>query len=85
MYAPPSSVNAAGTPVTVKGQNSPNGEQSSAATNTDANSTNPAQVPYEQVYNQYQQQAGNALDNDYIPQGYKDLVRDYFTSIDPKK
>ena len=85
MYAPPSSVNAAGTPIALKGQNNPNGEQSSATTNTNVNNTGPAQVPYEQVYGQYQQQAGNALKGDYIPQGYKDLVRDYFTSIDPNK
>jgi len=49
------------------------------------NNSGPAQVPYEEVYGQYQEQAGNALDNDYIPQGYKDLVRDYFTEIDPNQ
>jgi hypothetical protein len=85
VYAPPSSVNAPGTQVAVQGQDNPGGEQSSSTTNTDANNTGPAQVPYEQVYGQYEQQAGNALDNDYIPQGYKDLVRDYFTSIYPEQ
>jgi hypothetical protein len=69
--------------VAVQGQNNPNGESSNTTTNTDLNNTGPAQVPYEQVYGQYSQQAGNALGNDYIPQGYKDLVKDYFTSIDP--
>jgi hypothetical protein len=68
----------------VQGQNSPGGEQSSTTTNTDINNVSPAQVPYEQVYGDYRQQAGSALDNDYIPQGYKDLVRDYFTSIEPQ-
>lgn len=83
VYVPPSSVNAALTPVTVQGQPNPNGEQSSATTNTDANSTSPSLVPYEQVYGQYKEQAGNALNSDYIPQGYKDLVKDYFTNIAP--
>lgn len=85
VYAPPSSVNAAQTVVTVQGQNNPNGEQSSGMTNTNANSTGPATVPYEQVYGQYQQQAGNALNSDYIPQGYKDLVKDYFSNIAPQQ
>ena len=50
-----------------------------------ANSTGQSQVPYDQVYGQYKEQAGNALKSDYIPQGYKDLVRDYFSSIEPGK
>lgn len=84
VYAPPSSINAALTPVVVQGQDNPNGEQSSASTNTNANSTGSALVPYEQVYGQYQQAAGQALGSDYIPQGYKDLVRDYFSNIAPQ-
>jgi hypothetical protein len=83
VYAPPSSVNASTTAVGVQGQDNPGGEQSSTTTNTDANNTGPAQVPYEQVYGQYKDEAGKALDSDYIPQGYKDLVRDYFTEIGP--
>lgn len=84
VYAPPSSVSAPSTAVAVQGQNNPGGEQSSTTTNTDVNNTGPAQVPYEQVYGQYKEQAGNALGSDYIPQGYKDLVRDYFTDIQPQ-
>ena len=76
-------MNAKLTPVTVQGQNNPNGEQSSTTTNTDANNTGSSLVPYEQIYGQYKDQAGNALDSDYIPQGYKDLVKDYFTDIAP--
>jgi len=83
VYAPPSSVQTNLTPVTVQGQDNPNGEQSSTTANTDANKTGSATVPYEQIYGQYQQQAGNALNNDYIPQGYKDLVKEYFTNIAP--
>jgi hypothetical protein len=84
VYVPPSSVQADMTPVTVQGQDSPNGEQSTAPTNTDNNSTGQALTPYEDVYGQYKDQAGEALGSDYIPQGYKDLVRDYFSQIAPK-
>jgi len=83
VYAPPSSVSANLTPVTVQGQDNSNGEQSSAPVNTDANSTGSSLVPYDKIYGQYQQQAGSALNGDYIPQGYKDLVKDYFTKIAP--
>jgi hypothetical protein len=68
----------------VQGQDNPGGEQSTAPTNTDANSAGPAVVPYEQVYGEYEEQAGTALGSDYIPQGYKELVRDYFSEIEPK-
>ena len=84
VYAAPSSVNAPATQVSVQGKNNPDGEQSSTTTNTDLNTAGSAQVPYSQVYGQYKDQAGNALNSDYIPQGYKDLVRDYFTEIDPQ-
>lgn len=84
VYVPPSSVQATVAPVQVQGQDNPGGEQSTAPTNTDANSKGPSTVPYEQVYGEYEQQAGTALDGDYIPQGYKDLVRDYFSEIAPR-
>lgn len=83
VYAPTGGVNASLTPVTLQGQQNPNGEQTTTNTNTGANSTNPASVPYEQVYGQYREQAGNALNSNYIPQGYKDMVRDYFNGIAP--
>ena len=84
VYVPPSSVQTGLTPVTVQGQDNPNGEQSTAPTNADNNTTGQALTPYEDVYGQYKDQAGEALGSDYIPQGYKDLVRDYFSQIAPK-
>ena len=42
-----------------------------------------ALVPYDRVYADYQEQAAQALENSYIPQGVKDYVRDYFSSLDP--
>lgn len=47
---------------------------------------NPAgsqQVPYNQVYTDYANQANRALESDYIPLGLRDVVRDYFTALEP--
>jgi hypothetical protein len=40
-------------------------------------------VPYNQVFGSYQQSANDALENSYVPMGMEDVVRDYFTSIEP--
>ncbi|HKP51813.1 MAG TPA: hypothetical protein VJ183_04085 [Chloroflexia bacterium] len=82
VYAPPSSLSATLTPVVVQGKPNPGGEQGTAPING-GTTTGEAQVPYEQVYAQYLEQAGTALGSDYIPQGYKDLVRDYFSELEP--
>lgn len=82
VYAPPSSLSATLTPIVIQGRPNPGGEQSTAPING-GTGTGQAQVPYEQVFPQYQEQAGNALNSDYIPQGYKDLVRDYFSELQP--
>lgn len=42
-----------------------------------------ATVPYTEVYQRYAEQAGAALDNDYIPLGMKDYVRQYFGALEP--
>jgi hypothetical protein len=42
-----------------------------------------ANVPYREVYADYAEQAGVALEGSHIPLGYKDLVRDYFSSLEP--
>jgi hypothetical protein len=42
-----------------------------------------ASVPYSQVYGNYADSANHALDSGYIPLGMKDVVRDYFSSLDP--
>ena len=44
---------------------------------------NDAQVDYSQVYARYQEQAVQNTQNSYIPIGLKDLVKDYFSSIQP--
>jgi hypothetical protein len=40
-------------------------------------------VDYRQVHAKYQDQAVQSLQNNYIPIGLKDLVKDYFSSLSP--
>jgi hypothetical protein len=40
-------------------------------------------VPYREVYADYSEEAGAALDSSYIPLGMKRYVRDYFSSLEP--
>ncbi|MDQ7036673.1 MAG: hypothetical protein Q9P01_18125 [Anaerolineae bacterium] len=40
-------------------------------------------VPYNQVFRTYEDAANRALENDYVPLGMQDVVRDYFSSLQP--
>jgi hypothetical protein len=40
-------------------------------------------VPYREVYPDYSERAGAALEGSYIPLGMKQYVRDYFSSLEP--
>lgn len=42
---------------------------------------NPALVPYSQVYQEYLQAAGQALEESYIPGGLKDYIQAYFEAL----
>lgn len=57
----------------------PTGVEGDFVENPDGNST----VPYNEVYGDYAGQANEALDSGYVPLGLRDLVRDYFSSLDP--
>ena len=46
---------------------------------------NGAQVPYEQVYGDYNDAAGEALDRSAIPPHLKGYVRDYFSELSPSQ
>jgi hypothetical protein len=48
-----------------------------------ANPDGQVTVPYNQVYSDYADAASRALDADYIPLGLRDVIRDYFSSLDP--
>lgn len=40
-------------------------------------------IPYNEVFGEYADSANRALDQDYIPLGMRDVIRDYFSSLDP--
>ena len=42
-----------------------------------------ALVPYNQVFSDYSNAANRALESDYIPLGLRDVVHDYFSSLEP--
>lgn len=42
-------------------------------------------VPYNQVFSSYADAASRALESDYIPLGMRDVIRDYFSSLDPQQ
>jgi septal ring factor EnvC (AmiA/AmiB activator) len=69
----------------VPGQEGSSGQVSS----TDDNSlSQPAQngsnVPYTQVIGSYQQQASQAMDRAAVPLSYREIVKDYFSSLAPQ-
>lgn len=50
---------------------------------SDPGSSAPVTVPYTEVFPQYQSAANQAIDNGTIPPQYRDLIRDYFSSLEP--
>lgn len=48
------------------------------------NPTGDSVVPYNEVFNSYENAANEALDQGYIPLSLRDVVRDYFTSLAPR-
>lgn len=49
------------------------------------NPTGESIVSYDQVFNTYQDAVNRALESDYVPLGLRDVVRDYFTSLQPDR
>jgi hypothetical protein len=73
-----------GTELTIPGQDTGQGEIITRDNpNPSAGMPGPALIPYQQVFIQYQQAAQQAMDRLDIPPAYKDLVRDYFTLLEP--
>jgi hypothetical protein len=70
----------------VAGQPGATGKVSSS---DDDSLSDPAQngsnVPYEQVVGQYQQQASQAMDRAAVPLSYRQIVKDYFSSLAPRR
>ena len=49
----------------------------------DDNPLGESRVSYDTVFSDYRQAANRALESDYVPLGMRDVVRDYFTSLEP--
>jgi hypothetical protein len=47
------------------------------------NSLGSVSVPYNEVFGDYADAANEALEADYVPLGLRDVVRDYFTGLEP--
>ena len=58
-------------------------DQTLAEGDFDENPLGESRVGYDAVYNDYQRAANRALESDYVPLGLRDVVREYFTSLDP--
>ena len=49
----------------------------------DDNPIGESRVSYDTVFSDYQDAANRALESDYVPLGLRDVVREYFTSLEP--
>ena len=58
-------------------------DQTLAEGDFDDNPLGESRVSYDTVFNDYQNAANRALESDYVPLGLRDVVREYFTSLDP--
>lgn len=47
------------------------------------NPSGQASVPYNQVFAEYASSASRALESGYVPLGMRDVIRDYFTGLEP--
>ncbi len=59
-----------------------NGQKTGESVNTKTQGENGQVVPYTEVFNQYKDEAMNNIERDEIPYGVKDIVRDYFSSLE---
>jgi hypothetical protein len=68
----------------VGGQQGQNGQTTTTEGKTpQPGAANLALVPYSQVYQQYAQIAGQAMEQAYIPSGLRDYVKEYFSQLEP--
>ncbi len=70
--------------ITITGQDTGQGEtEVRERTDPLPGSSGEALVPYYQVYYEYLDAANEAIERSYIPSGLKDVVREYFTRLEP--
>ena len=61
------------------------GDQTLGEGDFDDNPLGEARVSYDTVFSDYQNAANRALESDYVPLGLRDVVREYFTSLQPQE
>lgn len=85
VYAPWKSISGSGEQLFISGQDTGQGE--SQSTEGEANipgTTNPALVPYSQVFYTYLNAANQTIQQSYIPADLLEYVRLYFSQLEPK-
>ncbi|HEX2222090.1 MAG TPA: hypothetical protein VHK06_06150 [Candidatus Limnocylindria bacterium] len=82
LFAPFDRIGRPGEPSFVAGQGSEGGEEQTGSS-TGSGFDNDAVVPYRSVYDAFLGFANNQLDRAEVPITLKDLVRDYFTRLEP--
>jgi len=83
VYAPFDRLGHPGDPSYISGTGGDGQTQQGNGTGTGTN--NGALTPYEDVYSEFYRYAQTSLERGYVPSSVKDLVRDYFSSLDPSK
>jgi len=82
VYAPFDRLGRPGDPTYVAGTGG-DGGQVQPGSGTGTGSSNPALVPYADVFSDFYRYAQTTLERSYVPIAVKDLVRDYFSALDP--
>jgi hypothetical protein len=82
VYAPFDRVGRPGDPTYVAGTGG-DGGRVQPGSGTGTGTANPAIVPYSDVFADFYRYAQATLDRSYVPIAVKDLVRDYFSALDP--
>lgn len=81
VYAPTVPNSTPGQPQTIPGTG--NGDSPPTGTTQGAGANTPSGVPYDQVYQQYRDQALQGIDDPNIPPELREYIRQYFSTIDP--
>ena len=79
----PTTLEGGGETVTLPGSGQP-GETVTGQGPSDPGNPGSSTVPYTEVFPTYSQAAIEAIENGLIPPGYRNLIRDYFSSLEPE-
>jgi hypothetical protein len=79
----PSSIGGEGSDWVAVPPSGADGENVTGTSPSDPGETAPITVPYTDVLTQYQATANEAIDSGIIPPQYLDIVKDYFSSLEP--